>query len=73
MRASWGRGRGFKIVRTWRGAAGDRSFKNLQSAWLFVRKFDFSGRVMIYQPGDLDLKGFVGVDPRDLEDDPPSG
>ena len=66
MRPSWGRGRGFKIVRTWRGASGDRSFKNLQSAWLFVRKFSFSGQVMVYPAGDLDLRGFVGVDTRDL-------
>jgi hypothetical protein len=66
MRPTWGRGRGFKIVRTWRGASGDRSFKNLQSAWLFVRKFGFSGQVMIYPPGDPELRGFVGVDPQDL-------
>jgi hypothetical protein len=70
MRPSWGRGRGFKIVRTWRGASGDRSFKNLQSAWLFVRKFSFSGQVMVYPLGDPDLRGFVGVDTRDLGNAP---
>jgi hypothetical protein len=66
MRASWGRGRGFRIVRTWRGASGDRSFKNLHSAWCFIRKFDFRGHVMVYPVGDVELRQFVGVVPHDL-------
>ncbi len=37
MRANWGRGRGFHIIRTWRGLTGDRTSRNLQSAWCFVR------------------------------------
>ena len=68
MRPTWGRGRGFKIVRTWRGASGDRSFEYLQSAWLFIRKIGYSGQVMTYPAGDPDLQGFVGVDPQDLVD-----
>ncbi len=70
MRASWGRGRGFRIIRTWRGASGDRTFKNLQSAWYFVRKFDFFGRVTVYPVGDVELRQFVGVSPPDLEASP---
>ncbi len=66
LRPSWGRGRGFNIVRTWRGLSGDRSFKKLQSAWLFVRKFSFSGQVMIYPSGDAELRGFAGVAAQDL-------
>jgi hypothetical protein len=70
MRASWLRGRGFRIVRTWRGASGDRTFKSLQSAWCFVHKFDFFGRVTVYPAGDVELRQFVGVVPHDLEDPP---
>lgn len=66
LRCNWIRGRGFRIIRTWRGASGDRKFKNLQSAWEFIRKFDFLGRVMVYPVGDPELRGFVGVSPRDL-------
>ena len=65
MRASWGRVRDFRIIRTWRGVS-DRTFKNLQSAWCFVRKFEFSGRVTVYPMGDPELRQFVGVMPRDL-------
>ncbi len=70
MRANWGRGRGFRIIRTWRGMSGDRTFKNLQSAWCFIRKFDFSGRVTVYPAGDTELRQFVGVISPDLEPSP---
>jgi hypothetical protein len=70
MRPSWGRGRGFRIIRTWRGANGDRAFKNLQSAWCFIRKFDFVGRVTVYPVGDAELRQFVGVIAQDLEASP---
>lgn len=66
MRGNWIRGRGFRIIRTWRGAAGDRRFKNLDAAWRFVRKFDFLGRITIYPTGDAELRQFVGVLPADL-------
>ncbi len=66
LRCDWVRGRGFRIIRTWRGASGDRSFRNLQSAWCFIRKFGFLGRVTVYPVGDLDLRQFVGVMPGDL-------
>ena len=66
LRCNWIRGRGFRIVRTYRGASGDRSFKNLQSAWCFIRKFDFLGRVTVYPTGDLELRQFVGVAGCDL-------
>ncbi len=66
LRCNWIRGRGFRIVRTYRGASGDRSFKNLQSAWCFIRKFDFLGRVTVYPTGDLELRQFVGVAGYDL-------
>ena len=67
LRCNWIRGRGFRIIRTWRGASGDRSFKNLQSAWCFIRKFDFLGRVTVYPVGDLELRQFVGVTAQDLK------
>ena len=66
FRADWIRGRGFRIIRTWRGVAGDRSFKNLQSAWCFIRKFHFFGRVTVYPVGDAELRQFAGVASRDL-------
>lgn len=66
MRGNWIRGRGFRIIRTWRGVSGDRTFKNLESAWLFVRKFNFLGHVTIYPAGDPNLRQFVGITPRDL-------
>jgi hypothetical protein len=66
LRCNWIRGRGFRIIRTWRGSSGDRTFKNLQSAWGFVRKFNFLGRVTIYPAGDPELRQFVGVSPKDL-------
>ena len=51
-----------------RGLSGDRTFKHLQSAWAFIRKFHFLGRVTIYPAGDVELRQFVGVAPRDLEE-----
>ena len=66
LRCNWIRGRGFRIIRTWRGSSGDRAFKNLQSAWGFVRKFNFLGRVTVYPAGDPELRQFVGVSPKDL-------
>jgi hypothetical protein len=68
MRGNWIRGRGFRIIRTWRGLSGDRTFKNLQSAWFFIRKFNFLGRVTVYPLGDPELRQFVGVAPQDLVD-----
>ena len=70
LRCNWIRGRGFRIIRTWRGSSGDRKFRNLQSAWGFVRKFDFLGRVTVYPVGDPELRGFTGVSPRDLGGSP---
>jgi hypothetical protein len=66
LRCNWIRGRGFRIIRSWHGSSGDRTFKNLQSAWGFVRKFNFLGRVTIYPAGDPELRQFVGVSPDDL-------
>ena len=66
LRCNWIRGRGFRIIRTWRGSSGDRTFKNLHSAWRFVRKFNFTGRVTVYPSGDPDLQQFRGVSPEDL-------
>jgi hypothetical protein len=66
MRCNWIRGRGFRIIRSWRGLAGDRTFKHLQSAWGFIRKFNFLGRVTVYPAGDVELRQFVGVAPQDL-------
>ena len=66
LRCNWIRGRGFRIIRTWRGSSGDRAFKNLHSAWGFVRKFNFTGRVTVYPAGDPDLQQFRGVSPQDL-------
>lgn len=66
MRGNWIRGRGFRIIRTWRGSSGARTFRNLQSAWFFIRKFNFLGRVTVYPAGDPDLRQFVGVVARDL-------
>jgi len=66
MRSNWIRGRGFHIIRSWRGLSGDRTFKHLQSAWAFIRKFHFLGRVTIYPAGDVELRQFVGVAQEDL-------
>jgi hypothetical protein len=65
IRGTWLRGRGFRIVRTWRGVS-DRTFRNLQSAWCFVRKFDFFGHVTVYPAGYPELRQFVGISPRDV-------
>jgi hypothetical protein len=70
VRGNWIRGRGFRIVRTWRGSSGDRTFKNLQSAWSFIRKFNYLGRVTVYPAGDPELRQFVGVAAQDLGDQP---
>ena len=70
LRCNWIRGRGFRIIRSWRGLSGDRTFKNLQSAWGFVRKFDFLGRVTVYPAGDSELRQFMGVSSRDLAEAP---
>ena len=70
LRCNWIRGRGFRIIRSWRGLSGDRTFKNLQSAWGFVRKFDFLGRVTVYPAGDAELRQFMGVSSRDLAEAP---
>lgn len=66
MRGNWIRGRGFRIIRSWRGLSGDRTFKHLQSAWGFIRKFNFLGRVTVFPAGDAELRQFVGVAPQDL-------
>jgi hypothetical protein len=66
MRCNWIRGRGFRIIRSWRGLSGDRTFKHLQSAWGFIRKFGFLGRVTVYPAGDVELRQFVGVASQDL-------
>ena len=66
IRTDWVRGRGFRILRSWRGGSGDRSFKSLDKAWHHIRKFDFLGRIIIYPQGDPDLHQFVGVGPEDL-------
>ena len=66
LRSNWIQGRGFRIIRTWRGLSGDRSYKSLQSAWFFVRKFNFLGRITVYPAGDPELRQFVGVSPCDL-------
>ena len=66
LRCNWLHGRGFRIVHTWRNNSGDRTFKHLQSAWSFIRKFDFPGRVTVYPVGDPELRQFAGVDPKDL-------
>jgi hypothetical protein len=66
MRGSWVHGRGFRIIRSYRGWAGDRSFKKLDSAWSFIKKFGYSGHVTIYPAGDPKLRQFMGVVPQDL-------
>lgn len=66
MRANWIRGRGFRIIRSWRGTSGDRRFRHLDSAWGYIRKFGFLGRVTVYPPGDPELREFAGIAPEDL-------
>ena len=71
MRPSWVRGRGFRIVKTWRGSQGDRTFKSLDSAWRYVRRFKFSGRITVYPRHDPELRSVVGVCPTDIGDEDP--
>lgn len=66
VRYKWARGRCFRIIRIWSGSSGDKTFRNPQSAWRFVRKFDFHGRVTVYPAGDPEFRQFVGVSPNDL-------
>ena len=66
VRVNWIRGRGFRLIRTWRNTAGDRTFKHLDSAWRFVRSFDYFGRITVYPTGDPELHQFAGVAPEDL-------
>jgi hypothetical protein len=67
LRGSWVHGRGFRIIRSYRGWTGDRSFKKLDSAWAFIKKFGYAGHVTIYPVGDPKLRQFMGVAPQDLE------
>ena len=71
MRGNWVRGRGFRIIRSWRGLAGDRTFKHAGAALGFIRSFGVQGRVTIYPAGDSRLRLFVGVLARDLATDRP--
>ena len=66
VRGDWGRKRGFRILRTWRGASGDRTFKNLHSALRFVRQLGWAGRMTIYPISDPELAAFVGVQEQDM-------
>ncbi len=69
VRCSWLRGRSFRLIRSWRGTSGDRSFKSLDSAWQFFQKFEFTGRITVYPAGDPGLRSFAGLSPRDLPQD----
>lgn len=66
VRGSWVHGRGFRIIRSYRGRTGDRLFKKLDSAWSFIKKFGYSGHITIYPAGDPKLWQFMGVAPQDL-------
>ena len=66
LRCNWILGWGLRTIRSWSGLSGDRSFKNLQSAWHFVRKFNFLGCVTVYPAGDPEHRQFVGMSPCDL-------
>jgi hypothetical protein len=66
VRGSWVHGRGFRIIRSYRGATGDRRFKKLDSAWSFIKKFGYDGHITIYPAGDPKLHQFMGVAPQDL-------
>ena len=73
LRCSWLRGRSFRIIKTWRGYSGDRTFKNLDASWRFVRRFDFLGRITVYPVGDPELRQFTGVSECDLAMPAPGG
>ncbi len=66
VRGSWVHGRGFRIIRSYRGSTGDRKFKKLDSAWSFIKKFGYDGHITIYPSGDPKLQQFMGVAPEDL-------
>jgi hypothetical protein len=61
MRTDWIRGRGFRIVQTWRGRGGERTFRSLDVALRFIRKYGFAGKITIYPAGDRDLFQFAGL------------
>ena len=65
IRSDWIRGRGFRIVRTWRNLEGDRVFKSFDTAVRFIRKY-YAGRFMVYPQGDRELSDFAGVVHEDL-------
>ncbi len=70
LRPSWTRGRGFRIITTWRGQQGDKVWKSFDVAMRWIRKHAFSGRVTIYPVGDPELRTFLGVQPQDLGESP---
>jgi hypothetical protein len=67
IQASWVHDRGSRIIRTYRGWAGDRSFKKLDSAWSFVKKYGYARDFTIYPAGNPKLQQLVGVATKDLE------
>ncbi len=66
LRPDWAPGRGYRLIQTYRGKSGDRSFRRLHSAWEFIRQAGWSGSVTIYPAGDDGLKRFAGVAERDF-------
>ena len=68
MRGSWVKNRAYRIIRTWRGKEGDRVFRSLDVAYRFLRRFGFTGRVMVYPMRDGELRQFKGVLSTDLGD-----
>ena len=65
LRTDWVRGRGFRLIQTWRAHQGDRLFKSVDVALRFIRRYGFTGRVTIYPAGDPELRLFAGVSPTD--------
>jgi hypothetical protein len=72
MRGSWVLGRAFRLIHYYRGWAGHRSFKKLESAWAYIQKFGYTGHVTVYHAGDPRLRRFTGVAPQDLGEPAPA-
>ena len=55
VRVSWTRGRAYRLLGTWRGKGGDRSFLHLESAVRLIRRMGINSKICLYREDDPEL------------------
>lgn len=55
VRVSWTRGRAFRLLGTWRGKSGDRTFQHVESAVRLVRRMGINTKICVYREDDPEL------------------